>query len=194
MNANHSATAAVLAACALFAAVSGAGPAVYESGERYPASIQKRMQLVRSPALASTRPAEAASRPASRPAPAATQPGVDSKVVVYYFHRTLRCPTCHLIEQLARQSLDEVFPGELAAGTLEWRVVNFEAGGNEHFEKDYRLETQSIVLVRMAGGKQAEWKNLDKLWDVIGEPAEFMKYFQDAARDFLYGPPSAGSK
>lgn len=136
---------------------------------------------------ATTRPANAATRPAAtRPAAATTRPA-DSKVIAYYFHRKLRCPTCLRIEELSKQAVETGFAGEMSLGTVEWRSVNIDEKANAHFEKDYRLQFQSLVLVKMAGGKRIEWQNLEKVWDLVGDPTEFVKYVQNGLHGKLYG-------
>jgi hypothetical protein len=133
---------------------------------------------------AATQPA--ASRPAVATRPATTQPS-PQKVTVYYFHRTLRCPTCRRIEELAREAVKSEFPGELAVGSVEWKLVNVETRGNEHFEKDYKLDSQSLVLVKTDHGRPVSWQNLPKIWDLVEDPAAFTKYVQDGLRGYLYG-------
>ena len=134
---------------------------------------------------ATTRPAS--TRPAgTRPAAATTQPSRE-KVIVYYFHRTMRCPTCKRIEELAREAVQSGFPAELSTGSVEWKPVNIESRGNEHFEKDYRLEAQSLVLVKTNRGRQTAWENLPRIWDLVGDQTAFTKYVQDGLRGYLYG-------
>jgi len=63
------------------------------------------------------------------------------KLVVYYFHGTARCPTCRKFESLTDEAIKGHFSEALGRGTLEWRVVNIERPGNEHFVDDYQLYT-----------------------------------------------------
>ncbi len=112
----------------------------------------------------------------------------EDAVVVYYFHGTRRCPTCRKIEEYTNDAVAEGFTEELQSGAIIWRVVNVEEPGNEHFIDDYRLSTKSVVLVRLAGGREADWKNLSRIWDLVGERAAFMAYIQDEVKRFERGP------
>lgn len=107
------------------------------------------------------------------------------KVIAYYFHRTQRCPTCIRIEELTHELVHQKFAEELSSKKLELRIVNVEKPGNEHFETDYDLVAQSIVLVEQKSGKQVKWQNLDQIWELIGTEAEFNSYVEGAIREYL---------
>lgn len=110
---------------------------------------------------------------------------LSGKVVFYYFHGTARCPTCRKFESYSNAALQEAFAEVLNNGRLEWRVVNVDKPGNEHFVDDYQLYSRSIVIVKMRDGKQAEWKNLKKIWELVRNKRAFVKYIQDEIRAYL---------
>ena len=107
------------------------------------------------------------------------------KVIAYYFHTTFRCSSCKKIEAYSREAIEGGFSKELKDGTLEWRVINVEQSGNRHFVDDYRLFTKSLVLVRLNEGKQKDWKNLMKVWELLGNKEAFVRYVQDELRSYL---------
>ena len=109
-----------------------------------------------------------------------------SKVVAYYFHGNMRCMTCRTIESYAKETIESEFVDALKDGRLEWRVVNVEAHGNGHFVQDFQLTTRSVVLERLADGKRQDWKNLDRVWQLVrSDKAGFMKYIQDETGAYL---------
>ena len=114
-------------------------------------------------------------------APAAT----GRQVMVYYFHRTARCPTCLKIEALAKQEVEASFAAELKRGDLKFLSLNVEEAGNEHFVKDYDLVSQSLVLVDYRNGVQEHWKNLDAVWDLVHTEEDFARYVRDEVRAFV---------
>ncbi len=116
---------------------------------------------------------------------AATVENLDGKVVVYYFHRTQRCPTCLKIEELASDVVQARFASELAAGKLVWKVVNIESSGNEHFETDYNLITQSLIVVDNRETGQSHWWNLDKIWELVWTESDFREYVDTEIRKIL---------
>jgi len=126
--------------------------------------------------------------PAPSAARAKTQPKMpDRTVVAYYFHGDFRCQTCRKIEALSREAVESGFPEDLKAGRLEWRVINVEESGNEHFIQDYQLFSKALVLVAKEDSKQTRWKNLQKVWTLVGDKEPFIQYVQDEIRAYLGG-------
>ena len=107
------------------------------------------------------------------------------RVIAYYFHVSVRCVTCRTIEEYAKEALDQGFPKELKQGIVEWRPVNVQLLENRHFIKDYRLYTRSLVLVKVRDGKQTEWRNLEKVWELVGRKSDFLKYVRAHVSTYL---------
>jgi hypothetical protein len=106
-------------------------------------------------------------------------------VVAYYFHGDVRCPTCRNIEAYAQEAVESGFGPQLASGALQWRVVNYESPANAHFAQEYELFSPTVVLVRTSDGKPVEWRNLSRVWELVGDKDEFQAYVQDAVRVYL---------
>ena len=100
------------------------------------------------------------------------------KLIAYYFHRTQRCRTCLTIEAYAEEALKEAFPDALDAGELEWRAVNVEEPAHEHFVEEYELASSALVLVDTHNSEQTGWRNLDRVWDLVGDELEFKAYVE----------------
>jgi hypothetical protein len=123
---------------------------------------------------------------AGQAAPEANKSSVDSsKVVAFYFHGTNRCVTCRKIEAFSREAIQTGFGEALKTGRLEWRAINVEEPANQHFIKDYKLYTRSLVLVSFEGEKQLRWKNLDQVWLLVGDKPKFTSYVQGEVKSFL---------
>ncbi len=118
---------------------------------------------------------------------AARQSTQNPKVVAYYFHTTMRCVTCKMIEDFSRVALVSGFPDEIKNGRLEFKAVNVDEPANQHYLKDYRLITRSLVLVRFVGDKQEKWKTLERVWDFVDKKEEFEKYVKEETKNFLAG-------
>ena len=110
---------------------------------------------------------------------------LEHKVIVYYFHGNVRCPTCLKFEAYAHEALQAAFPEELKSGSLEWRLVNVDESFNEHFVLDYMITTRSLVIADVRDGKQVQWKNLPKIWELVGNKPEFFKYVMEETRAYL---------
>ena len=109
----------------------------------------------------------------------------DSKVYAYYFHGTMRCPTCHKLEQYSKEAVDTNFKNEIASGKLDFSSINTDERRNEHFIDDYRLYTKSLVLSLVKGGKEVKSKNLNKIWEFVGDKDRFLGYVKEEVADFL---------
>jgi hypothetical protein len=107
------------------------------------------------------------------------------KVIAYYFHGTSRCPTCHKLEQYSKEAIEANFKDALASGKLEFKVINIENKGNEHYASDYQLYTKSLILSLITDGKQIKWKNLDKIWEYVGNKQKFFEYVTSEINNFL---------
>ena len=107
------------------------------------------------------------------------------KLIAYYFHRTQRCETCLAIEAYAEEALKDAFPEELGTGELEWRTVNVEEPANEHFVEDYQIVSSELILVDTHDGERKEWRNLERVWDLVGDELEFKAYVEGEALAFL---------
>ena len=108
-----------------------------------------------------------------------------AKVIAYYFHGTFRCPTCHKLEQYSKEAIETNFKDALASGNLEFKVVNVEDRGNEHYTSDYQLYTKSLILSLVKDGKEIKWKNMDKIWEYVGNKERFIDYVKSGVADLL---------
>ena len=79
------------------------------------------------------------------------------------------------------------FKDAISSAKLEFKIVNVEDKGNEHYTKDYQLYTKSLVLSLVKDGKETKWKNLDKIWEYVGNKQRFLDYVKAGVADFLKG-------
>ncbi len=107
------------------------------------------------------------------------------QIVVYYFHGKFRCHTCRRIEQLTKEAVFEFFADEINTGLIDLKVVNVDEGENKHFSKDYQLFTRSVVVSDMIGGKEKQWKNLQKIWELVHNEKAFKEYIRNEIKAYL---------
>jgi len=106
-------------------------------------------------------------------------------VIAYYFHGDKRCQTCLKLEAYAKEALETSFGDDFDSGRLEWRVVNVDQPGNAHFVEDFQLVTKSVVLVAMKDGDQSQWRNLERIWELVQDKSAYTEYVRDNAQEFL---------
>ena len=105
--------------------------------------------------------------------------------IVYYFMTTQRCPSCMKIEAYSYEAVAENFKDRLTTKKLVWKMVNLDEPQHNHFIKDYDLFTKSVVLVKIRNGSPVSWKNLDKVWTLLGDKNEFITYVTEEVESFL---------
>ena len=107
------------------------------------------------------------------------------KVIAYYFYTNYRCQSCYTIEKYTKEAIEGNFEDELTSGELVFKPVNIEEKENEHFLGDYQLYTKSVVLSLVKDGKETEFKNLKKVWELLRNKDEFYKYIKEETKGFL---------
>lgn len=112
---------------------------------------------------------------------------IPETVLAYYFHGTIRCEACLLIEAAARAVIEQQFNSEMAANRIIWESVNYDLPENGHFLTDYKLSSPSLVLVLQQDAVPQHWKLLSNTWQLVQEPAKFNAYVENEVRAFLYG-------
>jgi len=140
------------------------------------------------PAQAEPQPARPDEQLTEKPPPQENEPSAKaqaSKVVVYYLYGNVRCPTCRKFETYTEKALDEAFSGELADGRLRYQPINVDKPGNRHFIDDYQLYTKTVIVAKTQDNRQMKWKNLKKIWQLVGNERKFLDYIQTEVQEYL---------
>ena len=114
--------------------------------------------------------------------------GESPRFIATYFYTNIRCPSCITIENLTEKTIKTSFKDQLDSGILAWRTINIDGEGNFHFVKDYQLYTKSVIISENKDGKEIRWKNLPKVWELLGEEKKFSKYLKEEITTFMAGP------
>lgn len=125
--------------------------------------------------------------------PQASPPKPAVSVVAYYLHGTIRCETCLAIEREAKAVVDTRFAEHIGGGSFQWQALDYEQPEHAHFFKDFQLSHPDLVLARVANGRIAEWKVLEKTWDLIQDPHAFTRYVEEELSVFLAGTTVDGT-
>lgn len=109
------------------------------------------------------------------------------EVIAYYFHSTRRCVSCKKIEAYSKEAIESGFEKELANGELAFYSINIDKPEYKYFIEDYQLYTKSLIICDMKNGKQTRWKNLSKIWQLLHNKQDFLKYVQDEITAYMKG-------
>ena len=111
----------------------------------------------------------------------------DDQIVVYYFHRKFRCPSCLIVESTLHETLDKYFSDEFTRGRLAVCVVNIDEMENKHYIEDFQILFNSVIVVEKRGGASHKYKNLEKVWDIYDDKDATTQLFKDEIEPFLTG-------
>ena len=109
----------------------------------------------------------------------------ENRVIIYYFHGNRRCQTCINLEKFARQAVDSNFAERIENGILEFKAINVDEKENEHYNEDYELYTKALILSRVKDGKEVDWINLDKIWELVKNETKYKDYVTSELNEFL---------
>lgn len=102
--------------------------------------------------------------------------------IVYYFHRTARCPTCLSMETWTSQTVAKANSGK-SSPKLAWSAVNLDEPANAHFADDFQLTFGTVVVAENRAGQAVRWKNLEKVWEFSADETTYQQYL-----DSEFGP------
>ena len=121
---------------------------------------------------------------------AATASDAGVGYVVYYMTTSARCASCYKIENWTKEAVNKYFADEIKSGEMRFEMVDIEEPENEHYVDHYGLYTKSVIVSRKVDGKEVSWKNLDRVWKLLGDQGEFMNYIRGEIETFKSGAES----
>lgn len=106
-------------------------------------------------------------------------------VAALYFHGDTRCPTCRKIESTAEEAIAAKYAEEMKRGMVTWQDVNYELPAHRHYLEEFGLVAPTLVLVKTNNGQQVDWRNLERVWELVGDRAAFSAYVEDGINSYL---------
>ena len=138
--------------------VARGGPSVPLDPESRPTTMTETPDSAGSP-YSETDPSEG-----SVPETLVAQDPSPNRIIVYYFHRSIRCVGCVNVEEAAFEAVSNDFERGVGKGVLEWRSVNIDEPENEHFIDAYNLYYQELVFVELRDGVEVRWDDIAEVW------------------------------
>lgn len=75
------------------------------------------------------------------------------RVVVMYFHRTQRCPTCLRMGSYSEEAVKTGFAREIKAREVEFHYVDFQDERNAALTKGYKVGGPTLIVVKVVKNK-----------------------------------------
>jgi hypothetical protein len=101
------------------------------------------------------------------------------RVVVMYFHRTQRCPTCLRMGGYSEEAVVKGFAKQVKRGTVEFHYIDFQDEKNAALTNGYKVGGPTLIVAQVVGNKVKEYKNLTEIWATNGDKDVFLKYVRD---------------
>jgi hypothetical protein len=117
------------------------------------------------------------------PAASAVDASAD-RVVVMYFHRTNRCPTCLKMGGYSEEAVTSGFAEQIKSGKVAFHYIDFQNEKNAALTAGYKVAGPTLIVARIAGDKVAEYKNLAEIWTKVRDKAAFIEYVQSNIKDY----------
>jgi hypothetical protein len=115
--------------------------------------------------------------------PAADPP--KDRVVVMYFHRTQRCPTCLRMGSYTEEAVLKGMAKEVKAGKVSFHYIDFQNEKNAAFTQAYGVGGPTLIVARASGDKVAEYKTLKDMWTKQQDKDAFLEYVQSNVKSYL---------
>lgn len=116
-------------------------------------------------------------------APAADAPS--DRVIVMYFHRTERCPTCLKMGSYSEEAVKTGFAKQLKDGTVGFYYLDYQDKKNARFAKAYDVDSPTLIVGKVVDNKVVKFSNLKEIWTKVRDKKAFFKYVQDAVTGYL---------
>jgi hypothetical protein len=113
------------------------------------------------------------------------------RVVVMYFHRTQRCPTCLKMGSYSEEAVVKGYPKEIKARTVEFHYIDFQDEKNAALTKAYKISGPALVVVKVVNHKPADIRNLQEIWTKNRDKDVFLKYVRDNVTECQKPKPEA---
>jgi thiol-disulfide isomerase/thioredoxin len=107
------------------------------------------------------------------------------RVIAMYFHRTERCPTCQKMGSYSEEAVQAAFADESKAGRVAFHFIDFEAEKNARYTKAYNISGPALVVAKISNNKVASYRNLEDIWDKVGDKPAFLRYVQENVKACL---------
>jgi hypothetical protein len=107
------------------------------------------------------------------------------QVIMTYFISGTRCESCQRIEVLSRETAEKDFADALVSGKLVFRVIDTGEPGYQHFTDDYQLTSKTVILSHRVDGRETEWADMAKVWDLLDDAPGFHAYLGEQIRKYL---------
>ncbi len=104
---------------------------------------------------------------------------LENRLIVYYLHGDVRCATCQKLESYSKKALTDNYAEQLADGSIEFIVLNYDKPENEHFLTDFDISYQALVVIDVKDNAEVGFEKLAKIWDLTNDEDAYLAYVKE---------------
>ena len=117
-----------------------------------------------------------------------------NRVVVMYFHRTQRCPTCLKMGSYSEEAVKKGFVKEVKDRTVEFHYIDFQDKMNASLTKAYRVTSPALMVAKVEKNKVVKVNDLREIWTKVRDKKAFLKYVQSSVTSLQKPLPKTAAK
>jgi len=99
-----------------------------------------------------------------------------TKVQIFLFHATQRCPTCIRIGQWTKSTVEERFPEQLKDGKIEFREINIDLPENRNLAEKFQAGGSALYINSIKNGQDNITEDT-MVWQLAGETSDKFKNY-----------------
>ena len=107
-----------------------------------------------------------------------------SKIELFLFYATQRCPTCIRIGQLSKATVEERFPEQLKSGKIDFREINIDLPENKNLAEEFQVAGSALYINAIENGIDNIEQDI-KVWSLVGNTMEFKNYLENKLNNIL---------
>ncbi len=107
------------------------------------------------------------------------------RVMVMYFHRTKRCPTCLKMGSYSEEAVKTGFAQQTSDGKVAFHYIDFQDEKNSALTKGYKVSGPALIVTHVVGNKVVGYKNLTEIWAKVRDKAAFTEYVRSNVQEYL---------
>ncbi len=81
-----------------------------------------------------------------------------AKVELYYFHFSVRCATCHAVEDNSKAAFESLYPDKIRKGEYVFKGLNLDDAGSKAIAEKLGIGGQTLLIV--CGDKKVDLTSL----------------------------------
>lgn len=108
-------------------------------------------------------------------------PLLSNRVELVYYLYGSRCVTCIKMEKWIEEAIQQNYASTLATGQLVWQSKPADKETVSH----YQLTSKSLLAKTFINNKEAQWENLNRIWELNQDEQAFKSYVTDEVQRLL---------